>query len=108
MRSLCLIACLALLTTTAIADDGADYMRNRGHGGWHGGYGGYGYGYGYGQPFYGGYYYPPPIYGSFYARPYPTHLDYFRLRGTPIPACPCTEVTPFVPDQSPAPATPEI
>ncbi len=101
MRSLCLIACLLLFTGSALADDGAVYMRKRDHGGWHGGHG-------YAQPFYGGYYYPPPIYGSWYARPYPTHLDYFRLRGTPMPDCPCAEVAPFMQDQSPGVATPGL
>jgi hypothetical protein len=97
MRSLFLIACLAIFAGSAFAEDGAVYMRKRDHGGWQGHYGGYSYG----QPFYGGYYYQPPIYGSWYARPYPTHLDYFRLRGTPMPDCPCAEAMPVAQSEIP-------
>ena len=98
MRRLCLIACLALFAGSAFAEDGAVYMRKRDHGGWQGHYGGYGYG----QPFYGGYYYPQPVYGSWYARPYPTHLDYFRLRSTLVPDCPCADAMPAPPELLPA------
>jgi hypothetical protein len=97
MRSLFLIACLAIFAGSAFAEDDAVYMRKRDHGGFHGGFDGFGYG----QPFYGGYYYPPVIYGSFYARPSPTHLDYFRLRGTPMPDCPCAEAMPFAQSEIP-------
>lgn len=94
MRTLCLLACLALFAGSAFADDGVTYMRNRGHAEF--GFGGPGYF----PPYYGGYYFPPPVYGSFYQRPYPTHLDYFRLRGTPVYDYPCVDMmaTPSLPE----------
>lgn len=92
------MVCLALFAGPAFAEDGDVYMRKRGHGGEYGGFGGYGYG----QPFYGGYFYPPVVYGSFYARPYPTHLDYFRLRGGPVDNCPCAELMPTPPEGVPS------
>ena len=106
LLSLCLI--LTMATAPAVANEGgATYQRNRASamgrqrgGGWHG-HGGAGWGYGgWG---YGGFYQPPAVYGSWYQRPYPTHLDFFRLRQrTPLPVphveCPhcSTDVTPLV------------
>ena len=108
MKSILFLACILLLSVAMQAsaneegDGGGDGVyqrqrqRQRMHGGRHGYYGGNFYG----QPYYGGYYgdyyYQQPIYGSWYARPYPTHLDYFRLRSrtppmTPPVDCPCAE-----------------
>lgn len=87
-----LLACALLLCAPTLAsafEGGGVYQRQRMHGGGRGFYGGGFYGY----PYYGGYYYQQPIYGSWYTRPYPTHLDYFRLRErTPLETPPCPEV----------------
>lgn len=102
MKSLLLLACVLCLpvATPASANvggggDGGVYQRQRMHGGRHGYRGGNFYGHSY----YGGYYAPQSIYGSWYARPYPTHLDYFRLRYRTPPTvppmdCPCAEAAP--------------
>ncbi len=97
MKSVLIVACALLLpvTTSASANEGGGggvYQRQRIHGGRQGYQGGNFYGHSY----YGGYYYQPQVYGSWYARPYPTHLDYFRLRFrtppmTPPVECPCAE-----------------
>ena len=97
MRSLCLITCLVLFAGSAFAQEGLTYMRTREHVGWQG-HGGFGYG----QPFYGNYYSSPFVVGSWYARPYPTHLDYFRLRGTPVYDYPCADMAPPPPEVVPA------
>lgn len=94
MKSVLLLACALLLPMASPAsanEEGGTYQRQRIQGGRHGFHGGHHYG----HPFYGGYYYPQ-VYGSWYARPYPTHLDYFRLRSrtppmTPPVDCPCVE-----------------
>jgi hypothetical protein len=104
MRTLLVIACLLLPAGSALAAEGPVYQRQRHDGGRFGGFGGYSYG----QPYYGGFYSPPTIYGSYYTRPYPTHLDYFRLRGTPVPDCPCADVVPTLPEQGPGVATPGL
>ncbi|MCH8839845.1 MAG: hypothetical protein IH831_04050 [Planctomycetes bacterium] len=106
MKSVLLVACALLLPVATLAsanEGGGDgvYQRQRTHGG-AGGAGGAGGRHGYyggnfyGNSYYGGYYYQPPVYGSWYARPYPTHLDYFRLRSRTPPMvppvdCPCAE-----------------
>ena len=85
MRAVLLSICLLVTLAAAPAmanEGGATYQRSRhgargGHqgGGFYGqAYGGYG---GWGFP---GYYQPPTVFGSWYQRPYPTHLDFFRLR----------------------------
>jgi hypothetical protein len=100
MKCFLLIVCVMCFAGPACAVEGPVYERHRQHGGGYGGhYGGGGF---YGQPFYGGYFYQPPIYGSWYARPYPTHLDYFRLRGTSMVNHPCMEVMPAPPEVIPA------
>jgi hypothetical protein len=98
MRTLCLIACLACVATLAVADGGVTYMRDRGPvaRGFHGSLGYFP------PPFYGNFFFQPPIYGSYYQRPYPTHLDYFRLRGMPMPDCPCADPIPAPPEVVPA------
>ena len=103
MKSVLLVACALLLSVVTLAsanEGGGDgggvgvyqRQRQRMQGGRHGFHGGNFYG----HPYYGGYYYPQPVYGSWYARPYPTHLDYFRLRSrtppmTPPVDCPSVE-----------------
>lgn len=88
MKSALLLACVLFLPLATIAsanEEGGDgvYQRQRQQqrmqDGWQG-YGGNFYGNPYYGGYFGGYYYQPQIYGSWYARPYPTHLDYFRLR----------------------------
>ncbi len=59
-----------------------------GAGGRHGYHGGNFYGNSYYGGYYTGYYSLQPVYGSWYARPYPTHLDYFRLRSRIPPMVP--------------------
>ncbi len=96
MKSVLLLACALLLPMAPLASaneeggGGGVYQRQRQRmqGGRHGYHGGNFYG----NPFYGGYYpgnfYQQPFYGSWYARPYPTHLDYFRLRSRIPPTMP--------------------
>ncbi len=89
-----LLAALLIAGTLPLAkgnDMPPVYQRGRGH--HHGNYpwhypGGYPFNYG----FFG---FPPQFYaGSWYQRPYPTHLDYFRLQApAPMPpyGYPCVE-----------------
>ncbi len=109
MKTVLLVACALLLSvdTLASANEGGGgggvYQRQRQRQRMQGGRHGYHGGNFYGHPFYGGFY-QPQVYGSWYARPYPTHLDYFRLRSRPqslVPPvyCPCAEVPEPEPQQ---------
>ena len=111
MKTVLLVACALLLSVASLASanegdggGGGVYQRQRQRQRMQGGRHGYHGGNFYGNPFYGGYYpgyfYQQPFYGSWYARPYPTHLDYFRLRSRTPPTAPPVDY-PCV--ESPAP-----
>lgn len=95
--------CLMLSCSFALANEGGAYQRTRSHSGGHHS-GGFYRGGGVGYPgFWGpGFWYNPPIVvGSYYQRPYPTHLDYFRLRQrtplvVPQASCPGCELPNYV------------
>jgi hypothetical protein len=97
MKSVLIVACALLLpvATLASANEGEIvYQRQRmpgelyvyhvilgGQGFGHPGFGGFHnpwFG-GFHNPGFGGFHRSPQVSGSWHARPYPTHLDYFRL-----------------------------
>ena len=87
VAAIAVAACLAV-GSAAANEGGPTYQRMR-HGSAAGYRGGFHGGGGFHHPgFYGGFYQPPVIFGTWYQRPYPTHLDFFRLRGSRSPAVP--------------------
>jgi len=99
MRTIGVVALVACgLAAQANESEDPVYQRHRGGAGY-GGQAAYGFSPGYfpGYPPLGLGYYQQPSYGDWFTRPYPTHLDYFRLRSR-MPAtqpasqdCPCAE-----------------
>jgi len=98
MRSIGVVALVACGLVAQASEEEPVYQRHRGGGEYNGqaAYGSYP-GYFPGYPAYGFGFYQQSFSGDWFTRPYPTHLDYFRLRSrmpaTPLssPDCPCAE-----------------